>query len=1496
MKQKIYLYHQGAVYTKMLDHTHKSVLSVSAHGGDITLPEALIGSTSLTLAYRDSAWHLQDTVITEQQPLQLLLQEQTVGLYLTSRFDVRVYDVSMRPTWRIGYGDTHDVSLPSDQDELCAIVTKLGDGIQVEPRNEKAVYVNQRQITAATMCHFGDQIVVEQVELILRDGDVAIYHHELPLDVKLPFLRDTLDEFPEDYPKYQRSPRIIYREPTDKIHILTPPNPPEKPSEHLVKLLIPPIATLGGTILMTWMMPNNGLFRLIGMVTTVIATVTSIVTYLNNRKKYKVDTKARMELYQKYLIDKALEIGQRINEQKHARLYHFPTIQQLTHSAQALNKRLFEKTVYHHDFLEYRVGIATIDPSFAISFDTKELEEKRDVLVDEGAALKKEYSQLPNMPLSVSLMEGPVGYVGPRHLVMEQLELLVGQLSFFHSYHDVELMMLFPQAEKAQLEWMRWLPHMQLKAVNIRGMVYHDRSRDQVLGSLYQILKDRRQSLDEAGRKAIQFTPHYVVMVSESKFLLDHPVLELLNGDPSNLGVSIIFVEEVIENLSEHVKTIVDIRTSKEGTIILEAGKLVNRKFRPDHFPQGYAKESLSRALAPIEHVQNLTNTIPEKVTFMELYEASTLDELGVTKRWAENSPHKSLAVPLGLRGKDDLVYLNLHEKAHGPHGLVAGTTGSGKSEIIQSYILSLAVNFHPYEVAFLLIDYKGGGMANLFKDLPHHLGSITNLDGAQSMRALISIKAELQKRQRLFSEYEVNHINQYQKLYKEQPEDGKTMEPMPHLFLISDEFAELKSEQPEFMKELVSTARIGRSLGIHLILATQKPSGVVDDQIWSNSKFKLALKVQNASDSNEIIKTPDAANITLPGRAYLQVGNNEIYELFQSAWSGADYLEEKEDTYYVDDTIYRINELGQYDILSEDLSGLEKMQQTLKVPSELEAIIDYLDVYTKEHKIAKLARPWLPPLPTNYTVEAATTDEAVTKPRLKITIGLLDKPHIQAQVPFELDLTKDGHLAIFGSPGFGKSTMIQTMCMQFARSHTPEQLHFYLLDFGTNGLMPLRNLPHVADFIMVDEVEKVGKFTRIMLSEMKRRKAILSEYGVASLNMYEQMGHEPLPEIVIVIDNYEAIKEAGFVEGFEPLLIQMGREGSSLGIHIIAAGTKSNSIKAQLLGTMKLQASLFIIDKSDTTNIVGRSDFTIEEIHGRGLIKLDKPTLFQVGLPVEGESGIEVIQGVQAEAKQLNKDWTGNKPKGIPMVPEVLTYEDFMAMESVQEAVQDIGKVSIGIDYEQAESVTINFDDTPLVQLLGNTLNKERVLKTMIETTGPDVEILIMNCDHIDFIMSDNVHIGHDKDSYIATLKPAMKEYLDAIDEYEAKRSEDPTLLAKDVLPTFKKRLLLITDSKNFVNSIHPKFQELIAKALKYAKDLNLQVVFGNIPSNNGITSGAIGEIVGTCLISIVVAKIGDVPRMNLSQNRFKEPDLKIDEANLVKDGSFSKLKLVEV
>ena len=245
--------------------------------------------------------------------------------------------------------------------------------------------------------------------------------------------------------------------------------------------------------------------------------------------------------------------------------------------------------------------------------------------------------------------------------------------------------------------------------------------------------------------------------------------------------------------------------------------------------------------------------------------------------------------------------------------------TGSGKSEFIINYIMSMALNYHPYEVSFVLIDYKGGGLTGAFENreigmkLPHLAGTITNLDTNEMNRSLASIQSELRKRQRMFNEArdKLNEstidIYKYQKLYR----NGLIKEPVPHLFIICDEFAELKQQQPEFMEQLISTARIGRSLGVHLILATQKPSGVVDDQIWSNSKFRICLKVQDKSDSMDMIKRPDAAALKQVGRFYLQVGYNEFFAIGQSAWTGATYFPKEKIRKKVDTSVDFIDGIG---------------------------------------------------------------------------------------------------------------------------------------------------------------------------------------------------------------------------------------------------------------------------------------------------------------------------------------------------------------------------------------------------------------------------------------------------------------------------------------------------------------------------------------------------------------------------------------------------------
>ena len=369
--------------------------------------------------------------------------------------------------------------------------------------------------------------------------------------------------------------------------------------------------------------------------------------------------------------------------------------------------------------------------------------------------------------------------------------------------------------------------------------------------------------------------------------------------------------------------------------------------------------------------------------------------------------------------------------------------------------------------------------MANLFKNLPHLLGTITNLDGAQSMRALASINAEIHRRERLFGEFEVNHINQYQKKFK----NGEATEPLPHLFLISDEFAELKVNQPDFIKELVSIARVGRSLGVHLILATQKPSGVVDDQIWSNSRFKIALKV--------------------------------------------------------------------------------------------------------------------------------------------------------------------------------------------------------------------------ADTMLLDQTEKISKFVRIMEKELNRRKKLLADYGVGTLELYRQASGQEEPAIVILLDSYEAFKEEAYEAELFKLLVRISREGLSIGVHLLVTAGRQTNLRAQLYSNFKHQLSLPQNDASEVRAIVGSTPLamTMEDIKGRALMKREEVDVIQLALPVYGANDTQVLNNLRQEVASLQEAWTGQRPSAIPMVPEELTEADFYGRASVQTAYEH-GLVPLGLDLETVEPVTWNLAKGNLLYL----------------------------------------------------------------------------------------------------------------------------------------------------------------------------------------------------
>lgn len=1472
----------------------EDVITIGSKPTDsITYPEL---TEALEVSWKENQWQVGEQPLPVGRDVKIA---PGLTFHLLEELETKHYDISAELGVTIGSDKASDIVL-SDVDADFVLLRDQKTTDFTLTLYEGEVYHNFERVTQKKVLQAGDQLYVGGIHFQIEKEAITIIAASGQTTSRLAPLFAADNALPEDYPDYHRSPRIIYRAPENKLTIAKPASKPTKPTEGLLKVILPPLVMIAITLLVSIFQPR-GIYILMTLGMTSMTVIMSLTTFIKNSKQYKVDTKEREEKYQAYLKTKTKELHEISEKQNYALNYHYPSIEEIQTKAVQIDPRIYEKTMFHHDFLTFRVGLGTEDSSFKIDFKEEQFSQEKDALIDDARRLKEQYHFVPNVPVATDLMNGPVGYIGPRRLVIEQLQMLVMQTAFFHSYYDVQFITIFPEEEKQDWEWMRWLPHADLRDVNVRGFVYHERSRDQVLNSLYQILKERKQALTENPNKneKMYFTPHFVVLITDEKMILDHTVMEFFNEDPSELGVSLVFVQDVMQSLPEHVKTVVDIRDSKNGNIILEQGELVNRAFHPDHLPKDFDKEVLSRALAPLNHLQNLKNSIPETVTFLEMYGVDHVEDLNIAMRWQTNETYKSLAVPLGLRGKDDLVQLNLHEKAHGPHGLVAGTTGSGKSEIIQSYIISLGVNFHPYEVAFLLIDYKGGGMANLFRNMPHLLGTITNLDGAQSMRALASIKAELQKRQRLFGEYDVNHINQYQKLYKQ----GKAKEAMPHLFLISDEFAELKSEQPEFMKELVSTARIGRSLGIHLILATQKPSGVVDDQIWSNSKFKLALKVQNASDSSEILKTPDAADITLPGRAYLQVGNNEIYELFQSAWSGADYIPDKEDESYMDTTVYAINDLGQYDILTEDLSGLDKKDELTKLPSELDAVIDHIHAYTEAEGIEALARPWLPPLEERIylpELERVVYEESWKENKsMRITVGILDEPQLQAQSNLELDFNEDGHVAIFSSSGYGKSTFMQSILFALARKNSPCQLHAYLLDFGTNGLLSLKNLPHVADTMSLDDVEKCMKFMRRISEEIKTRKKLLSHYSVANLKMYEEISGEQKEAILIMIDNYDAIKEVNeFTTELEPLIIQIAREGANLGIHLVMSAGGQNAIRLQLLSSIKRQIAFYLIEKGDISGIVGRTELTLEEIPGRGLIKMDEPTLFQAALPNDGEDGISIINKNQKEAQEMCDYWEGDLPAKIPMVPDELVLEEFFAYPKTKTYLAAKNILPLGLEFEYADTVGTSIGQHNLAVVMGtiDSVTKMMMILGKITIHKSYEEVVVLDTPSLELVQLKEFQI-----TYISNIEN-MQAKIGLLHEnlqnresayLKALQNEDATLTKEKFFEEYPRIIVLLGSTIALFKQLNLESQNQLIKLLKSEGKNGISFIAGNDLATLSKDYEDAGEYLKSAKAVMLGVRFGDQIIYTPSVRIIQEQSLAQNEVYLFEEGHAEKIRI---
>ena len=1250
---------------------------------------------------------------------------------------------------------------------------------------------------------YGEEFVLEKIRIILLENKLILMSEDDNIRTTLRILDE--DELFDGFPDYTRSPRIIKRVEPYRLRLQSPKPLPSKKKGELIQLILPPLGMLAVTIAISILM-HRGIFVLMSVAGTGMTLIVSVARYITGRRDIKAEKSKRVKAYEDYLLRKRKEMFSAYELEREAYEHNYPDLRRISEMVNGYSPRIYERSPMDEDFLKVSVGEYEDRSSIVTDFQNEETVGEEDPLVSDARELINEFSVITK-PVVIDFKNAHTGLVGQKSVIHEQINILLAQITCFHSYHDLEVILVYNKDSDNDFSWLRWYPHLRIHALNCSGLINNERKRDQILGSINQIIKERKVKIDESNKDSM-FLPHFLFIIDDPKMIIDHSIMEYLGEYGYNLGFSIIYTTQMRANLPENIGTIIEFLNSEDGKLILEEKNERNVSFNLQRTGD-VDLEWMARNLSALNHQQGVSARIPDSITFFKMYGIDKPSQLDIIGRWKRNDSSRSLAVPLGARAENDYVYLNLHEKAHGPHGLVAGTTGSGKSEIIQSYILSLAVNFSPYEVAFLLIDYKGGGMANLFRKLPHLLGTITNLDGSSSMRAMSSIKAELSRRQNIFNEYQVNHINGYNRLVK----TGKAKEPLPHLFIISDEFAELKKEQPDFMKELVSAARIGRSLGVHLILATQKPAGVIDDQIWSNSKFKLALKVQSEADSKEILKTADAANITQTGRAYLQVGNNEIYELFQSAWSGAAYDEEKQ-TEKKDDRVYIVNELGQGELVNRDLSdnqGESGLNRT-----QLDVIVDYIHDFYEKLDTIPITRPWLPPLENQILSPSCKREPASQDPDLdlEIDIGLIDIPDRQAQEEYTVNPADDGNILFVAARGFGKTFFLTTCALSLAMRNSVDNINFYILDFGNSGLIQLKKLHHTADYISFDDSERRGKFIRIIEREIADRKRKFAESAVQSLDGYNRSSGKKMRAIVILIDNMDTFKDLDYEE--EDFYQKAFRDGPGLGIYFIGTVSRSNGIKYGMLSHFRNKICGFVVDESDVSAVVGRTSYKQTEIRGRAFAHHDDSIDFmQIYTMAECTNEIQYSSGINTLIERINSVYPDKVAPKIPVLPENLDYAEF---SSLVDKYRSGDEVYIGLDSEWVVPCHIQKDQTPFLIIGESRKGKTNALRVILEQITGKGAVRLYDSNALD-LYSYSVSEGVEYFSGNEGVSDFTDWLTNTVEERTAELNkllaEQKGRSPKDILISLPSVYVVIDDIDDFINQFNASDQAKAGAAM---------------------------------------------------------------------------------
>ena len=1202
------------------------------------------------------------------------------------------------------------------------------------------VYVNEKLVNKQNIelnngdfiFTFGLRILVMKNLIIINNplNRVVLKNNDLSLvqinEKKVEYKEVKEEDLYKDNDYFFKTPRLRRFVETYDLNVANPPSPQNQEDMPLL-LTLGPMLTMA---LMSVMTAMNTISRIVSgettfakswmsLVTPALMLLTSLLwpnlTRIWQKKNRKKKERIRQEKYRAYIEEKRKEIiGETINQTAILK-ENLITLKECYNIIVNRKRTLWERKISQKDFLTVRVGIGDIPIDMDVKYNEEDFTIEKDILKEEASKMINEAKMLHQVPINYSFFDKKATAIMGNNKVLPFVNNLLLQLITFHSYDELKIVVFTEEENQSDWDIYKELPHLFSNDKQFRFFASTEDERKSLSNYLEEefikrIVDQKNVDVVENESEKATFSPYYLILTDDYMKIRKLGICEKVFEVDQDIGFGFIILENKLAHLPSKCIDFITLDTQFCGILHNDADDYTQQSFIneiDETIDMKKCVEVLSNI--PIEFEEDL-RYLPTSLTFLEMYNVGKVEQLNILNRWKLNDPTKSLRAPLGVNDQSNIIYLDLHEKYHGPHGLIAGTTGSGKSEFIITYVLSMCVNYSPNEVAFILIDYKGGGLAGAFENkknnvrLPHLAGTITNLDKNEMNRTLVSIQSELKRRQSKFNDARDGlgestiDIYKYQKFFRE----GKLKEPMPHLFIVCDEFAELKAQQPEFMDNLISAARIGRSLGVHLILATQKPSGVVNDQIWSNTKFRVCLKVAEKGDSNEIIKCPDAAEIKNAGRFYLQVGYNEIFVLGQSGWCGAPYMPSDIVKKEYDRSISFIDNIGNVIKNASDDSNKKKV---VAEGDELSNILKYITLLAKKEEL-KADNLWLDSIPGDLKLEDVISKYNFNSDKVTAVIGEYDDPSNQYQNILTLPLDEDANTMIYGLSGSNREMFLRTIIYSVSERYSSEDVNFYIFDFGSESFRIFSKLPHVGDVVFSSEADKIDKLLKMIDEEIIERKKLFADYNGEYSNYCKNSGKK-VPLYVVIFNNLESFKESYGV--YDELLLKLSREGKRYGIIFIMATNSQSGLYSRFLKNFSNEFVLDMNSKEEYTDILGRiGNVYPADYPGRGLFKEEMVYEFQTAKICDDDN---IVEFIKEKANILNQKNT-YKAKAVPVLPDVIT------LDMISDTLTSLKSVPIGIVKESLKIYNYNFKADKATIISSNDLeNCKTFIKNLLNS-----------------------------------------------------------------------------------------------------------------------------------------------------------------------------------